>query len=113
MSWCLSTYGHIWSGSKSVIVGCAVRGSARKVGKEALELAWKDFEHGGSGWNTAAVGGPGTLLGRELVDAPSWGLVRISFFLIVLVVCSDTYRSFGISSEYPFRVRKIFPSELS
>ena len=35
------------------------------------------------------------------------------FFFIVLMVCSDTYRSFGISSEYPFRVRKIFPSELS
>lgn len=77
------------------------------MGKEALELAWKDFEHGGSGWNTTAVGGPGTLLGWELVDAPSW------VFFIVLVVCSETSRSFGISSEYPFRVRKIFPSELS
>lgn len=31
------------------------------------------------------------------------------FFFIVLVVFSDTYRSFGIPSEYLFQVRKIFP----
>lgn len=78
-------------------------------------MAWKDFEHGGSGWDTTAVGGPGT---RDIVGAGARGCSIMGsseefFFFIVLVVCSDTYRSFGIPPEYLFLVRKIFPSELS
>lgn len=89
--------GNMYSVLKSAVIGCAVRELVRKVGKEALQLD--------SNGRARDIGG------LELMDAPSWGLVR-NFFLIVLVACSDTLPSFGISSEYPFLVRKIVPSEL-